>query len=544
MKKEEALKLVDQFPELSKRIHKQINNAFPTYIIANKRRKEMRCSKCGNISPDIAFDSQNGARITCPVCGKTGLYIKDHYPYSNSLDTGYFMVLLSSPKDENLYIRCFSARLYVQKGKLAPEIKLTETQRYVFTGSSAVRYGKNHFWQRNEDGRYEKKWNDFWTVRSKVNEPVFDGVTYYYDIINANCVKKTCFRYSEFTRIKFNLYNVCPIPYLLFYQKHKGCERLIKCGLEDLVKEHIKPYGSRPDINWHETEPHKMLGVNREAFRAIRDNKIDLVRYRQIYKEFPELPIEKLIVYSRVLGGQSRTLHSMARITGERRTSILNYLVKNNITIDLYRDYIEACREIDSDLGDPVIVYPKNFMAAHDRTFAARKAVVTPDLKEAFAARIDERRELEFSFGDFMVIQPNSAEEIVAEGKALHHCVGGYAERHARGRLTIMFLRKKSDPDKPYYAIEVNNNYEIVQCRGYANNRAGNPKPQKIVDFEKKYQEYLDILIRKEARKNDKTGNENATSGRKPRGNGRVHKGSEPQPQDNNGGTARTAVAV
>ena len=63
---------------------------------------------------------------------------------------------------------------------------------------------------------------------------------------------------------------------------------------------------------------------------------------------------------------------------------------------------------------------------------------------------------------------PASAEEIRAEGAALHHCVGTYVERVAQGKTMILFIRKIEAPDKPYYTMEWNG-YEIVQCRGFKN---------------------------------------------------------------------------
>lgn len=50
-----------------------------------------------------------------------------------------------------------------------------------------------------------------------------------------------------------------------------------------------------------------------------------------------------------------------------------------------------------------------------------------------------------------------SAEEIVAEGRILHHCVGGdsYLNKHNTGRSTILFLRSKSAPETPYITIEI-----------------------------------------------------------------------------------------
>ena len=90
----------------------------------------------------------------------------------------------------------------------------------------------------------------------------------------------------------------------------------------------------------------------------------------------------------------------------------------------------------------------------------------------------------------------------------LSHCVGGYADRHTNGKLSIMFLRRKDEPDKPYYTIEVGNDLTIRQCRGYKNNvisTGGKEKPQEIKDFETKYQNYLMQVYAKRAEEAKKT---------------------------------------
>ena len=55
-----------------------------------------------------------------------------------------------------------------------------------------------------------------------------------------------------------------------------------------------------------------------------------------------------------------------------------------------------------------------------------------------------------------------------------------------------MFLRKISEPDKPYFTVEVSNDYRIIQCHGYKNDKNG--KPQEITEFEEQYQQYLEGL--------------------------------------------------
>ena len=61
-------------------------------------------------------------------------------------------------------------------------------------------------------------------------------------------------------------------------------------------------------------------------------------------------------------------------------------------------------------------------------------------------------------------------EELIAEGKALHHCVASYAERHARGELTIFFIRRKDKPDEPWYTLNFNEKrLSVTENRGMRN---------------------------------------------------------------------------
>lgn len=59
---------------------------------------------------------------------------------------------------------------------------------------------------------------------------------------------------------------------------------------------------------------------------------------------------------------------------------------------------------------------------------------------------------------DKYIIRPaRSAEEIVMEGRLLHHCVGGdtYLNKHNTGKTYILMLRFKAEPDIPYITVEI-----------------------------------------------------------------------------------------
>ena len=67
-----------------------------------------------------------------------------------------------------------------------------------------------------------------------------------------------------------------------------------------------------------------------------------------------------------------------------------------------------------------------------------------------------------------MLVVPETADDIKAEGEALHHCVGSYVDRVARGETSIFFIRRADSPDEPYFTLEWKNN-DVSQCRGLHN---------------------------------------------------------------------------
>lgn len=86
----------------------------------------------------------------------------------------------------------------------------------------------------------------------------------------------------------------------------------------------------------------------------------------------------------------------------------------------------------------------------------------------------EERKEYEYEDDDYIIRLPKDLSEIVTEGSVLHICIGGYTTRHAFGQTNLFFLRKKSEPDTPFYAIEMDNAKNIVQIHGFANKWCGN----------------------------------------------------------------------
>ena len=67
---------------------------------------------------------------------------------------------------------------------------------------------------------------------------------------------------------------------------------------------------------------------------------------------------------------------------------------------------------------------------------------------------------------------PTKAEDIANEGVKLHHCVKSYIRRVADGETNIVFIRKNTDLEKPFFTVEITNDNTIQQVHGFGNRNA------------------------------------------------------------------------
>lgn len=99
------------------------------------------------------------------------------------------------------------------------------------------------------------------------------------------------------------------------------------------------------------------------------------------------------------------------------------------------------------------------------------------------------RKALAWKGDDLGIFVPESLSELTYEGSELRHCVGSYKREVAQGIEGILFLRKLSSPDVPYYTIDVvkgeDGKYRVRQCHGKCNCQ---PTPE-IIDALDKWAE-------------------------------------------------------
>jgi hypothetical protein len=375
---------------------------------------------------------------------------------------------------------------------------LIERQRYVFAKDGAVRYIFDE---------YEGE-NGTWRVASKFKEPRFASPYYpygfnnTYSILNFDAYKHSDMKYSMLNEFRCE----CPLEYLRLYIRHPNIEYLVKSGYGGLIDVRYDGYYGTlfslyvdHRVNLKSNNLLKMLGLNRTEFKALKGREKLYRDYISLREHYPKVKPEDLRIIAATYGSEYRMIETHVKLTGLKPQRIARYLLENNVSFIEYRDYLDQCQKLEYDLHDTSISMPHDFHAIHERLSDIIRYKKNDLINRELAQHYDDRKAFECEYGELFLRQPGSIDEIIAEGKALHHCVGGYAERHAKGTTNIFFIRKESDPDTPYYTIEVSNDYRIIQCRGYKND-AGREKPDEIKAFEKEYTKYLEELKHEQQR--------------------------------------------
>lgn len=386
---------------------------------------------------------------------------------------------------------------------MEPVIDWYEVTRYQLEPQNAVqfRYCFNYG---------EKLW---YPKTTKPSNPNFAGGGFYvdntYTLINTDAIEHSFLKYIDKELCDRGLPTLY-MEWLCRYAEHPQLEYFCKADLFGLAEAYVQHRMiHRIRFNWKSNDLKKILRLTKPELNFMQESEgrsyPDYIEFRR--GTFEGRTPEETIQYYKDFHLSTHLIAEISQLIGLTNKKIMDYALRKQnkegtyFLLTCWRDYLRDCQLLRYDLTDTAIITPKDIFKMHDRVARIVKIKEDEILKQKMADLVENRRDMEVTDMELglLIRQPYTIKEIVREGKKLNHCVGGYADRHAEGKLTILFLRKISDPHTPYYTMEVNLDLQIVQCRGYKNNMAGNPKPPEIELFEERFQEYLDYI--KEKRK-------------------------------------------
>lgn len=404
-------------------------------------------------------------------------------------------------------IKCIKAELTFLGDDLEPSYNWWEVARYQLEPHRAIQY--KPVWDISEH-----KWQ--WQPRiSKPTEPYFSSSWGYYKdnsytLVNCDAISNSFLKYIDNEWTDREHLPPFYIQWLCTYAQHPQIEYFVKAGLYKLAENIVEHKTGRTYFNWKSNDLKKVLRLTKPELEFLQESDGNAYcHYIHFRRDICKgMCATEIVRYFREFYNTEECLKSVQHITGLKFKKIMDYALRKQnrqgtyFFMTYWKDYLDNCNTLEYDMYNEAIIMPKDLWREHDKVMKLVKVRADELLDKKMKELSEIRAQMEatdMELGLF-IRQPYTTKEIIAEGKALDHCVGGYAERHAKGATTIMFLRRISEPATSYYTMEIDNNYKIKQCYGYKNNRH-EPKTEDIYLFEERYQDYLDAV--KEQRRKD-----------------------------------------
>lgn len=106
---------------------------------------------------------------------------------------------------------------------------------------------------------------------------------------------------------------------------------------------------------------------------------------------------------------------------------------------------------------------------AHDNIVAIYNLKKDEYKTKAFVKAVEKCNKFIYSDDKYTIVVPETPADMVNEGNSLHHCVKSYIERVIAGNTNIVFIRKTSDLETPFFTVEISNENAIEQIHGLKN---------------------------------------------------------------------------
>ncbi len=479
------------------------------YIFYSRAKARAYCTKCGHefeIRKDGLYHKKiaiwndtdeisHNRTVRCPYCNKY-LKCKSEGMGRKNLFAVQWSVLVQKYGEEVL-VRYFCHTKDFQGDFHNPEIKSFEKFRTVHSADKP----RDFEWCRYKSTA-EIRWCNFKDRSYGCCQPPETDVPRSAVLYNRNLletVADTCMKYSAVdiyvNNVAETIYvsggsrymgqggNILAKPwcidwYFNSYRKTPYLEQLLKVGFYRIARSALEDRDC-PEFNNGRTVM-KTLGINKQQFNMLRQIGDPSVRDVMILRYAGEIRQKdfEMLRYIHDDGYDKMYEKYLDMRPYTTIYKVKKYIDKNSIARQRdYFDYVRWIREMGYDMRNEFNLYPRDFKKVHDEK--SEEYVKFQDKKakedmERFNKLLGKLRKetlnaepMNLKTGGLFIRLPEKLDELKTEGEFLHHCVGTYRDKVARGETMIFFIRKETEPDKPYYTLEWKG--RVVQCRGCHN---------------------------------------------------------------------------
>lgn len=493
-------------------------DSFPVVLWykSHKNGKEYWCSRCGaherikkvqrTVTPEERklLWSRHGYDTECPSCGRMAKVAcigvaRSPYRYEKS----HWFLVVQPVSEKEVWMR--EVHAWYDPGTYNPQtygrdiypsavVDYGDAARYKLTPGAVMEWTYRSY----SGWRLESELRDYVKAPYPWGTNVFRPGTSTGMLVEGD-LADTFLRYNSYERIEGRGVSV-PL-YLANYALCPSIEMMVKSGFGDFVLDLVENRKKNVSVvDWRETDPRKAFHLSKENLRKLRECRGHQVQMLQEYHRFrkrgerdPWHCAELTWEYRPTYGVKDRILKYL-KPSGTAEIELYKYFEKVHeqnpgchmnpapAVERTWMDYISAAEKVGYDLSQKAVVMPKDLHGKHNEAVDLRNELfprqalyrsggeITPEIEKRFEERAPKLQQKYGKVGaKYFIRIPQTPSEVIAEGQALHHCVGGYSyiSEHAAGRNPILFLRRTDDPDTPFYTMEINvRTNAIIQCEG------------------------------------------------------------------------------
>lgn len=433
---------------------------------------------------------RDGEELLCPSCGaQLRLHSVSALRYGQTEE--HFVVVPTVKRNRLVLTQWRIARHF--SARLEEDWFSDPFCAYIFDAGKLHRLVK---WRKGMMGRYYEL--DTWERPKRQIDSLGAPVFYTGELPSLDGTELENAKLWEYAEQAYRKEVFYPVAYLRFYQRHPAVENLITAGLGRLLGQAFEAECERTAMsysgirmvtpklswmNWKECKPAKILGLNRAELRQVARQQWDLKTLRLYITLREGITVEDF-----TLAVQELRLYFVERLhnAGAPLAKTVRYLKKQAERPGILLDYWSMADQLELDLQDEVIRWPPHLRAAHDRLTTQVQYQRNAPLNARFAAMTERCRGLAWEHDGICVRPAETVDELVEEGKTLHHCVGGYGPAHANGQI-ILFIRHTRRPERSWFTLNVDvKERKIIQNHGYCNEYAHGQTlhiPKAVQDF-------------------------------------------------------------
>lgn len=489
----ELLEVVRKIGSLTKKqIGWCLRNTAKYIWFDNHDAQNGHCERCGH---NVHFEkkTRHGQKTLCPHC-RQELKIRHSWRVSYTENINFRAIVKVIKSDE------FMLR-YVLINQIGKDRKVIEVAREVVNMTDKMRkefeiidgewvFGNKNRWFTE---RFMWNWRKYCCLSANVYIPG----------LKAELKKLDRIRYLD-NPVEYNSNSWYVTAFVReLYERADLYEKLEKVGLKEIAIKDFDnncgwSYREKIDYDPRQTSLNKMLKVDKANMRRFIASKS--TRRLHLMQKYPVITDDAMEIIEK-FNVNDYEFDELNELKVGNINKMLSYLCTGSERMNIreYCQYVRTIQKLGYKMDDSYL-YPKNFRKADDKAtddYNRQQDTIKIALSKAQSAvmkqisdGLKQMKDLaEFMDGSkgLLVYVPESAKDLIEEGRKQHNCCGSYVERVAEKKTMVFFVRKMDAPNEPFVAFEYANG-EVIQCR-YDYNK--NVEDTKIINFVDAFSERL-----------------------------------------------------